>query len=290
MFNRTNFADRSSNKLQPLTDEALRQIAPSIFAEQAHESRSARYAYIPTVEVLAAMRREGFYPVQALQSRSRIPGKSDFTKHQIRFNHADAVATAVGDSIAQVCLTNSHDGTSAYALDLGLFRLVCLNGMMVSDGSFQTLKVPHTGKVVERVIEGSFQVIDQTKQIAGRVEEFRALQLSHQEQEIFARNALALRFDTVEGETAPVRPAQVLHARRSADAGNDLWHTFNRVQEHVIRGGMGYLRPARQTEDGRYVSARYMHTREVKGIDQNTSLNRALWRLADEMRALKAAA
>jgi len=284
------FNTHSSNKLQPLTDDYIRQVAPSVFASEAHQSRSERYAYIPTLDVLAAMRREGFYPVQVVQSRSRVPGKAEYTKHQIRFNHADAKATEVGDSVAQVCLTNSHDGTSAYALDLGLFRLVCSNGMMVSDGQFQTLKIPHTGKVIDRVIEGSFQVIDQTKEVAGRVEQFRALQLTHQEQEIFARNALMLRFDTEEGKEPPVRAEQVLRARRADDRGDDLWHTFNRVQEGVIRGGLGYVTPARRTEEGRWIPPRRHSTREVKGIDQNTSLNRALWRLAAEMQNLKSAA
>jgi hypothetical protein len=280
----------SSNKLQPMTHDALRAIAPSIFADQAHESRSARYAYIPTVEVLNAMQREGFYPVQATQSRTRVPGKAPFTKHQIRFNHGEMGASAVGDSIAQVVLTNSHDGSSAYALDLGVFRLVCLNGMMVSDGDFQTLKIPHTGKVTERVIEGSFQVIDDSKHIGERIEAFRALQLTHQEQAVFARSALALRFDPAEGTEAPVRPEQILAVRRSEDEGADLWRTFNRVQEGVIRGGQRYVIPGHRNDDGAYVSTRHLRSREVKGIDQNTNLNRALWRLAEEMRTLKAAA
>lgn len=281
-----NMFSYSSNKLVALTDDQMRARAPSIFAAQPHESRSARYAYIPTVDVLSAMRREGFYPVQVMQSRSRIPGKAEYTKHQIRFNHESMVARAVGDSVAQVCLTNSHDGTSTYMLDLGLLRLICLNGMMVSDGSFQTLKVPHSGKVVDRVIEGSFQVMEQTKMVAGKVENFRNLQLSIQEQEVFARAALQLRFDAPE---SPVNTAQVLRPRRSDDVGNDLWRTFNRVQENVIRGGIGYIAPAHLNDEGVRVPARRMSTREVKGIDQNSSLNRALWQLAAEMQALKAA-
>jgi hypothetical protein len=280
----------SSTKLQPLTDDAMARIAPSIFAQQAHESRSLRYGYIPTFSVLNAMREEGFYPVQVTQSRTRQPGKAPFTKHQIRFNHGEMTARAVGDAIAQVVLTNSHDGSSAYALDLGVFRLVCLNGMMVADKEFQTLKIPHTGKVTERVIEGSYQVIEDSKHIGERIEQFRAVQLSHGEQEAFARSALMLRFDPEEGKEPPLQPAQILAARRSDDQGADLWRTFNRVQEGVIRGGQRYVIPGHRTDAGRYVSTRHLKSREVKGIDQNTNLNRALWRLADEMRALKSAA
>ena len=35
---------------------------PSIFADAPHESRSQRYAYIPTAAVLTELRKEGFQP------------------------------------------------------------------------------------------------------------------------------------------------------------------------------------------------------------------------------------
>ena len=36
----------------PLSDDQIRRVAPSIFAEAPHESRSERYSYIPTAAVL----------------------------------------------------------------------------------------------------------------------------------------------------------------------------------------------------------------------------------------------
>lgn len=40
----------------PLTDDQIRRVAPSIFADAPHESRSERYAYIPTATVLQELR------------------------------------------------------------------------------------------------------------------------------------------------------------------------------------------------------------------------------------------
>jgi hypothetical protein len=40
---------------------------------------------------------------------------------------------------------NSHDKSSAYQLHCGLFRLVCTNGMVVSDGTFQRISIKHSG-------------------------------------------------------------------------------------------------------------------------------------------------
>ena len=39
----------------PLSDDQIRRVAPSIFAEAPHDSRSERYAYIPTAAVLAEL-------------------------------------------------------------------------------------------------------------------------------------------------------------------------------------------------------------------------------------------
>ena len=106
------------------------------------------------------------------------------------------------------------------------------------------------------------------------------------EQMFLAEAAHAIRFpvDENNNQTTNVKPEQMLHVRRTGDIGNDLWTVFNRVQENVVRGGLdnfGY------NAEGRF---RRAHTREVKGIDQSTALNRALWTLGEKMAALKATA
>jgi hypothetical protein len=285
-----------ANLMKGLTDEQIRAQAPSVFAEAPHGSRSDRYTYIPTAQLLAGLRKEGFVPMSVVQSNCRTPGKKDFTKHMLKLTHVDATALAkVGDSIPQICLTNSHDGSSTYVLQLGMWRLICSNGLLVCEAGFDQVRVPHIGDVRNQVIEGAFEVISQCKQIAPRIEAMRAVQLNAQEQEVFARQALQLRFEPAEGEQAPVRADQVLKPRRYEDQARDLWTTFNTVQENVIKGGQRYVKPARYEVDpdtgiGKRIPARRMKAREVKGIDQNTGLNRALWRLAEEMRALKSAA
>lgn len=155
-FNQHNFNHGAlANRQQvALTLDQVRNYAPSAFAVSAHESRSSRYTYIPTSEVIAGLMREGFQPFKATQSRSRIEGKTEFTKHMIRFRHVDSItALKVGDSIPEVVLVNSHDGTSAYKLTAGLFRLVCSNGLMVADSTVGMLSIMHKGNIVNEVIE-----------------------------------------------------------------------------------------------------------------------------------------
>ena len=72
---------------QALSEDQMRAAAPSIFAEGKHVSRSERYTYIPTIDVLRGLRKEGFEPFMVAQGKSRIEGKSEFTKHLIRMRH-----------------------------------------------------------------------------------------------------------------------------------------------------------------------------------------------------------
>lgn len=275
-----------------LTIDALRSVVPSAFATEPHESRSARYAYIPTSEVIEGLMREGFAPFKAVQSRSRIEGKSEFTKHMIRFRHADAVAAASGN-IPEVVIINSHDGTSAYKLLSGIFRMICTNGLISWEKNMGEISIHHKGNIVHQVIEGSFEIIGQSQKALGTIENWSALQLTAGEQNIFAEAAHTLRFADADGKIeTPITASQLLTPRRMADRAEngsswsrpapDLYRTMNVVQENVIKGGLS----ARAMGDAR-TRGRMVTTREVKGIDQDVRLNRALWQLAERMAELK---
>ncbi|MBB5696066.1 hypothetical protein [Muricoccus pecuniae] len=57
------------NGVTPLLDEDIHRVAPSAFAGEAHESRSARYTYIPTADAIRGLRDAGFLPMAALNPR-----------------------------------------------------------------------------------------------------------------------------------------------------------------------------------------------------------------------------
>jgi len=275
----------------------IRAIAPSAFATSAHESRSSRYTYIPTSEVITGLMRAGFQPFKAAQSQCRVEGKAEYTKHLLRFRHADSLAIANPEAIPEVVLVNSHDGTSAYKLFAGIFRLVCTNGLICADTLVGSLSVQHKGNIVDNVIEGSFQIIGDTTKTLGRVDEFRQLRLSNREQDAFAEAAHTLRFADSDGEiSTPITASQLLQPRRREDRdentvtwnrpGHDLWRTLNTVQENVIRGGLHGVAYRPDAQTGR-PTRRNVTTREVKGIDQDVKLNRAMWMLAERMAELK---
>ena len=274
MFNRLARSSFGMRTGEPLTDSQLFNVAPSIFATGKHESRSDRYAYIPTIDVLNGLRREGFQPYMAAQSRSRIPGKSEFTKHMIRLRQPGELA--LNNEFFEIVLINSHDGTSSYQMMSGMFRLVCTNGMI--RGDIETdVRVPHKGDITSNVIDAAFKILGESDGIRESMEEMKSTRLSLPESHAFAEAALSLKYE--DGE-APFAAEKLLQPRRQADLKDDLWTTFNRVQENMIKGGVhGITKNFSRTT-----------TRPVTSIDTNVRLNKALWMLADKMADLKTVA
>ena len=260
----------------PLAEDQMRSAAPSIFAPGKHQSRSDRYAYIPTIDVLRGLRKEGFEPFMVAQSRSRIEGKTEYTKHLIRMRHAGLLSAR--PEANEIILINSHDGASSYQMLAGVFRFVCCNGLVCGTVS-NDIRIPHKGNVQDDVIEGAFRVLDDFEEVDTSTEAMKCLTLNDAEERAFATAALALRYgERTDGQPpAPITAEQLVEARRPEDLGHSLWTTFQRVQENAMRGG----------QPGRSTQGRRVRTREVASIDRGVSLNRALWVLAEEMRKLK---
>lgn len=270
---------------QPLTIDQIAQACPAVLAEDKHSSRSDRYTYVSTVDVVQAMAKEGFQPHSIMQGGSKDEGKRAFTKHLIRFRHPDAV-TSKGQAYETVML-GSHDGTTSTQLYGGFLRFACKNGTIFFDGEATQIKVPHVGNIVDKVIEGAFTVVGQGQIATDHVSNFRQIALSRDEQMALAESALALRFEPEDGKAAPITADKLLHVRRTDDRDNDLWTTFNVLQENILRGGIGYQAVRNINGQDRRVNA---STREVRSVDGNVHLNRSLWVLAEAMAKIKATA
>ncbi|ALU52625.1 DUF932 domain-containing protein [Klebsiella sp. 1SOBk12mer] len=261
-FGRTNQIRRD----RPLTRDEMMQVVPSVFSEDRHESRSEKYAYIPTITLLENLQREGFEPFFACQSRVRDPGKREHTKHLLRLRRAGQIT---GMQVPEIILLNSHDGSSSYQMLPGYFRSVCTNSLVCGE-SFGEIRVPHRGNVVEKVIEGAYKVLGVFDRVEEKRDAMQSLLLPPPAQHALAKAALTYRFGE---EHQPVTESQILSPRRWQDESNDLWTVYQRLQENLIKGGLS----------GRSAQGKRSRTRAVNGIDGDLKLNRALWVMAEEL-------
>ena len=260
-----------------ISDEQLNALAPSVFASQPIAGVSDRYSFLPTSSILNGMRENGWVPVRAEQQSVRTEARRGFQKHLIRFARAEHLATWDKNQVRpEVVLLNSHDKSSAYQLHCGLFRLVCLNGMVVSDGTFARISIKHSGFNPDSVIEASFDVLEAVPQIMDKVKLFQDRILTDAERLALATGAATYRWE--DPNKAPVNPSMLLNPRRYGDGAKDLWTTLNTVQENIIRGGQRDY--SRRRPDG----SRMPKSRAIKGIDEDMKLNKALWQMAEVLR------
>ena len=278
-----------------LTEAELMRAAPSLFATEAHDSRSERFVPVPTIDIVRGLQKEGFEVFSAQQAKTRDASKRDFTKHMVRLRNTSFRQSANGDTF-EIVLVNGNDGSSAYRMMSGFYRFVCSNGLIVGE-TLNEVRVRHSGNALHDVIEGAYTVLEDAPKVLDRVDAMRSTSLNRDEALAFATAAHQLRFpaaalgrDDAGFSPAPVDPMRLLSVRRVEDQAerSNLWGVFNVVQENAIRGGQkGWV----ERVDGRgRVQMRRASTRAVEGIDGNRDLNRALWTLAEEMAKIKAAA
>lgn len=240
----------------------------TVFATMPHFSRSEGYKHVNTGEVLEALAEHDFLPIQAFSRKVRDISRRGFEKHVIRLRRSHDIE-AKGGTVSELVLLNSHDGTSAMQCWAGRFRFICSNGMIVCTETFGKVSIPHRGNnVLDRVIDASYRVIHEADESSRLEAHWNTTELTVPRQLEYASQAAEIRYGSL--EKCPATPEQLNTANRHEDVGNNLWLTFNRVQENLVRGGIvGQI-------DGKRRSVR-----AIRGAERNVSFNADLWALTD---------
>ncbi|MFP1527067.1 DUF932 domain-containing protein [Escherichia coli] len=137
-----------------------------------------------------------------------------------------------GQEVPEIILLNSHDGSSSYQMIPGIFRFVCTNGLVCGNSLAKSafhIKVILSGRLSRERMKCSVSLI-RSLIIWRRLKE---IHLNSDEQHLFGRAALMVRYED-ENKT-PVTPEQIITPRRREDKQNDLWTTWQRVQENMIK-------------------------------------------------------
>src|SRR3546814_16103366 len=128
-------------------------------------SRSERYGYVPTIDIVEGLRREGWFPFFAVQSVPRDGSRHGHAKHMLRLRRDDGIGKP---EAAQVINVNSHDGTSAYQMFAGMLRFVCTHSMIAGE-RFEDERVPHKGHLAGKNLGPGQSVAVRVKPVSGRV-------------------------------------------------------------------------------------------------------------------------
>jgi hypothetical protein len=262
--------------VMPLNNEELQAVAPSIFSDTPIEGVSDKYAFVPTYSVLDTFRDAGYYPILASESKVRDTHNQGYQKHMIQFRSLDNLLRPnTNEEYADIVLTNSHNRTSSFSVDLAIFRLICENMMVVPSHTFSHHSIIHSGFNFGKVQRAIEEVTSYMPKIAKEIDTFKTIQLSVTEQYALAKAATDIRFDK---ETHTIDPNSFLHINREADRDNSLWSIFNRVQEAMIRGGIKGVN---------LHTGKSFTSKAITAIDTNLKLNKELFSTMQTMANLK---
>jgi hypothetical protein len=258
--------------------QQLEVVAPAAFSTNAAPHVSDRYTHVRTADIVERMMGEGFTIRSASQQKTqkRTAGKEAFQKHRISMQMPveNGSTRALGQIFPTVDLINSGDWSSTFTMAVGLFRLVCTNGMVAPFGAAnESIKVRH-----DRVDEDTFSAIQQAMDKAPALFQFaedaQAFQMSNTEIEQFGRAAARIRFGLDAEDSVDSSMTNGLIApRRNIDYGTDLWSVFNRVQENGTRGGF-------KVPDA---NNRLRRVRERRNIVADVNWNQDLWALTQSV-------
>lgn len=269
--------------------EAARMLLnhPAIQASEPMPGLSNRYSFVSTREPLAVLEGKGWIPTY-VNTAGAIGDRYGYQKHLIRFTHKDSNDPRLTDSVADIrgaiqylgaenvtipelTLKGSHDGSGSFEIGIGLWELVCTNGLIASRSMFG-VRIRHVG-YTDRKVEQALEEVENARfMIMHSVKSMKQRILTEQEKTQFAIDALWLKYGTNKeyrsGEVAADLNS-ALRPWRSIDKGDQLWKVYNVVQENVIRGGI-------RVTSGRTTR----RSRAVSSVDETIRLNQGLWDIA----------
>jgi hypothetical protein len=232
---------------------------------------SEDYQFMPSFKIAETLiDRYGLALVSVSQqfSRRRDPRGQE---HFMRFRLPSTIdLRAVGDSVPELVISNSHNGRSTLKAYAGVFRLVCSNGMVIAEKSFGKIVMRHFGEANNwDAFSGTLDTMGSRLQSMDRRMGFMdALMLTSPQQNKLARLMMKSR-----GVPNWVEPHMVLKARRgledvASDGRRSLWMTYNVLQESLAESRDVAFQRA---------GARARSLRPLSGARAQVLVNEALW-------------
>lgn len=229
-----------------------------------HEKLSEKYKLVETKKIAEKFRSLGFTVDQFSSKKTRDPGKVGYTKHVVRLSNPSLLSFKDGahkDIKIQLLVTNSHDGTTGFKMQLGFYRLVCANGMVVGE-TFESISMRHTGMILENIDGAIERMVAQLETLNTALHRMKNTQLTSAQLMNFMSDAIKLRSDKVTCNVIPIK--------REEDRGTDLFTVLNRAQETIIRGGVQSANSL----------GRVRSLRAIKNVDREVKLNQQVFDLA----------
>lgn len=250
---------------EPASIVELQHVVPAVFNTQPHPNLFDRYKLVPTVLLIEIMDELGWGVSYAAQMEPKDKHYANTAKHLLRFRQKNQFMNQGFEWFHELAFLGSHDGSTASWLYQGIFRLVCLNGM-VTGSSHASLRVTHRDGSLETLLEGLKAMA--TYNLNDVIQAMKLRETTQEERHYLAKEAFGLRWSP-----DPLLFTTLLHTRREEDAYNNLWSVLNRIQENMMLGGFETTGP----------SGRRGRAMPLRDVGATIKHNRALWTAAEAL-------
>ena len=223
-----------------------------VLASEPCDLVSDDYKFMSTIDVVNRLQDDGWRAMSVQHTNKRDQSKIAHAKHRvIMAPPGDTTNELVGGTSPRLVIQNAHDGSSALRFMLGLFRMICSNGMIVTQSMLENMRLIHKNSHKGSLDELLDRFGESWETTGGIIDQWLR-QFSNRS---FTSNHL-----------------QLLKPHRFEDSTHSLWHRFNTVQERLTNGGYSVSAPG--------VMNRRRSARALRGASADTRMNRGLWDLA----------
>jgi len=265
-----------------MSKEQLKEVCPLAFSQAPTNPKvSGKYLFVNTETIVDDLDKLGWKPVQAAQRKSR--GKSTiFSKHMVAFQnpYIKIKGKDGDDAFPRIIMTNSHDGMQAFKFSVGIYRLVCSNGLVVADEQFSDFKIKHKGYTFEELRGVVNQAVADLPNKVQVLNDMKTRILSQEEKNKLALDAMLVRAGIEPGSEKANKFVydeetieDILEPKRDADKGDDLWKVFNVVQEKITQGEF----------HAALKGAKVRKVRKIKSFEKDLKVNKDLFQLATSL-------
>lgn len=268
-----------------LTIEDLQRMCPAAFkTEPTNPNVSERYVQANTATVIDDLAKLGWYPTDAKQCRAKKGSSGIRSFHMLSFQNPDVKicktvtnengdVTEVIDSYPRIILTNSHDGFNSFKFMVGLYRLVCSNGLVLCSEEFANLSIRHMNYNFEtlRVMVGD--IIENVPHVVCTMNQMKNTILNENEMKELATSMVKIRKEIEPDKKFEIDKEtimDILMPIRDEDKSNDLWTIFNVCQEKMIKGGFSAMNNKNKMRK----------QRSITSIKKDVEYNQRLWETA----------
>jgi len=263
-----------------LTKEQLRNSTPVIFSKApTNPGVSEKYLFVNSETIIDDLAKLNWFPVTSAQRKVTKTEGTVYSKHLISFQNPDIQITSKdGDNaFPRIIMTNSHDGLQSFRFSVGIFRLVCSNGLVVADEQFSDFRINHKGYTFDELRDVISQAV---KDLPNRVEVLNKMRnkvLTNEEKEKLALDAMLIRAGITPDSSKANEFSydketlqNILEPKRKEDVGDNLWLVLNVIQEKIMHGDF----------HAALVGAKIRKVRPIKSFEKSLEVNKDLFKLA----------